>query len=266
MGLTLKPNTVLDKIFCRIECGSIATASSMALILKKVCSGLSNQTASLACDTRNVSKIANEEDLEVQPTNSLAWNMIIHGLIGWIGAIALTIERIHIWLTPDATLSCDLAAFVSCKSVMLQNQAAVFGFPNSFVGVFAFMAPIALGIASLMGYRYKKWVWRVFFSGIFMGFIFSLWLFSQSVFVIAVLCPYCMVVWAGMLPLFFRVYSFGISDGFVEAPKWLKARSQGFYDWAWVWALSLEVFVLVTIIATFWSRWPGLWISLTMAN
>jgi len=200
---------------------------------------------------------------QIQPTNRLAWHLIILGIIGWFGAVSLTLERIHLWISPNDSLSCDVSSFISCKSVMLQKQAAIFGFPNSFVGVIAFLAPIALGIASLLGYRFSAAIWRVFFAGVGMGFVFSLWLFSQSVFVIGVLCPYCIVVWIGMLPLFFRVYSFGILEGFIDAPKALVARAQGFYETAWMWALALELSMLATIVIRFLAQWKTFFIGLS---
>ena len=235
-----------------------ATALSMPPIYAIVCNA--------PCKNVNVSTNNSSDNALVQPPNRFAWQLIILGIIGWIGAVTLTLERIHLWISPNDALSCDVSSFISCKSVMLQKQAAIFGFPNSFVGIIAFLAPIALGIASLLGYRYGAAIWRVFFAGIGMGFVFSLWLFSQSVFVIGVLCPYCIVVWIGMLPLFFKVYSFGILEGFLEAPKALVARAAGFYETAWIWALSLELIILATIILRFLSQWKTLFIGLSQGS
>ena len=80
---------------------------------------------------------------------SLAITLIIGGIIGWIGAFALTLERLHVAANPDATLSCDLNVFISCKSVMLTPQAKLFGFPNPLIGIAAFMAPILVGFGIL---------------------------------------------------------------------------------------------------------------------
>jgi hypothetical protein len=68
-------------------------------------------------------------------TKSLAWMLITGGAIGWIGALALTIERLHVAANPDAVLSCDISPFISCKSVMLTEQAALLGFPNSLIRI-----------------------------------------------------------------------------------------------------------------------------------
>ena len=63
-------------------------------------------------------------------TKSLAWMLITGGVVGWIGAMALTIERLNVASNPDAVLSCDVSPFISCKSVMLTEQASLLGFPN----------------------------------------------------------------------------------------------------------------------------------------
>ena len=210
----------------------------------------------------NAAAAIDDREQLVNPTNKLAWSLIVTGLIGFVGAAALTLEKIHLLFNPADSLSCDFNAFISCKSVMLQKQASVFGFPNSLVGIVGFALVIALGIATLLGYRYTRATWRVFFAGVGMAFTFALWLFSQSVFVINVLCPYCIVVWVGTLPLFFRVLSFGINEGFLSGPKFLVARSQAFYDWAWVWTLCIEVLVLLAIILAFLDEWRLLLVGL----
>jgi uncharacterized membrane protein len=247
MGLKRSPSRMLEKSSAEASVDRSAVLS-MTANQRKVCNertGILEVMAVNVDDSRQI----------VQPTNRFAWHILIHGIIGWLGAAMLTYERVHLWFNPNSTLSCDVNGFISCKAVMLQKQASVFGFPNSFVGLVGFLAPIALGIATLLGYRYSRALWRVFFAGIGMAFVFALWLFSQSVFVINILCPYCIVVWAGTLPLFFRVFSFGIHEGFLDAPKWLEKRKESFYEWAWVWALVLELVVACVIAIVFFKQW-----------
>ena len=84
-------------------------------------------------------------------TKSLAWMLITGGIVGWIGALALTIERLNVAANPDAVLSCDISPFISCKSVMLTEQASLLGFPNSLIGLAVFVVPILIGFAILAG-------------------------------------------------------------------------------------------------------------------
>ncbi|MEN9753218.1 MAG: hypothetical protein RL670_909 [Actinomycetota bacterium] len=212
-----------------------------------------------ACDTELVSQVnASQESAKVEPSIKLAWLLIITGLVGWFGAIALTVERIHVWLNPNESLSCDVNVWISCKSVMLKPQAALFGFPNSMIGVLAFMAPIAMGIAALLGYRYSRALWRVFFSGVAIGMTFVGFLFSQSTYVISILCPYCMLVWAGMIPLFIYLSVFLIRESVIGGPKFLVRNIAVISEWTWVIAVGIELLTLAAIAVRFSGLLPSL--------
>lgn len=193
------------------------------------------------------------------PSKRFAWTLIITGIIGWFAAFSLIIERIHVATNPDATLSCDLNPFISCKSVMLTEQARLLGFPNPIIGLAAFIFPIAVGAAILAGAKFAVWFWRMFATGVTMGFLFVVWLWTQSTFVINVLCPYCMVAWVAMIPMFWTVILFLLREGVIETPL----RFAGFFDRAyertWLWALSTELIIAFVIVVRFWSSWPLLW-------
>jgi uncharacterized membrane protein len=190
------------------------------------------------------------------PNRGVAITMIWTGILGWIAAFSLVLERIHVAANPNATLSCDINPFISCKSVMLTAQAQLFGFPNPIIGLAAFFAPVIVGFAVLAGARFALWFWRTFLVGIAMGFIFVVWLFVQSTFVIHVLCPYCMVAWIAMVPLFWRVYLWAAAEGVLDVP----VKTVGFFvrwaDSAWIFTLATEVLAAVTIILSFWTLWP----------
>jgi len=142
----------------------------------------------LAWHTKSVSETREIKTVE-SPNRGVAITMIWTGILGWVAAFSLVLERIHVASNPDATLSCDINPFISCKSVMLTAQAQLFGFPNPIIGLAAFFAPVVLGFAILAGARFALWFWRAFLVGIALGFAFVLWLFVQSTFVIHVLCP-----------------------------------------------------------------------------
>jgi uncharacterized membrane protein len=188
---------------------------------------------------------------------SLAITMIIGGIIGWIGAFALTLERFHVAENPDDALSCDINVFISCKSVMLTWQAKLLGFPNSLIGIAAFMAPIIVGFAILAGARFAKWFWRLFWLGNLFGIGFVFWLFSQSLLVINVLCPYCMVAWTGMIPVFWVVTLFAFREDILPMPVRTAPFWDGAYRFAWVWILATYLIIIAAIIIRFWSRWPA---------
>ena len=162
----------------------------MRLVLAKplVESGVADSTAiSMSSDTRNVIKspchtgsvimIKGPKGITLEPNRGFAVTLIWTGILGWIAAFSLVLERINVATNPSATLSCDLNPFISCKSVMLTPQAAIFGFPNALIGIAAFVAPIAVGVAILSGAKFAAWFWRTFAVGVTLGFVFVFWLF-----------------------------------------------------------------------------------------
>lgn len=197
--------------------------------------------------------------ITLEPTRRFAITLIWTGILGWFAAFSLVLERIHVATNPDAVLSCDVSPFISCKSVMLTEQASLFGFPNPLIGVAAFVAPIAVGLAILAGAKFAAWFWRLFAVGITAGLVFVIWLWIQSTFVIGVLCPYCMVAWAAMIPLFWKVILFGAKDGFIDTPLRFVGFFDRAYDKAWVFTLATEALLIAIIIARFWTSWPSLW-------
>lgn len=127
--------------------------------------------------------------------------LIVGGTIGWFASTALLVERIRALQNPQVSLACDISPFVSCGALFDRWQASLLGFPNPVIGVAGFIAPIVIGLAILAGARFASWFWRIVVVGLCGAWLFVTWLFVQSAFVIGVLCPYCLVVWAATIPL-----------------------------------------------------------------
>lgn len=79
------------------------------------------------------------------------------------------------------------------------------------------------------------------------------WLAQQSVFVLGRLCPWCMVIWTVMIPLFwvslFRPYAVGdiaVSD---RTQKVFRAL----YSWAWV--IILVLYLVIAAVAQIQLDW-----------
>ncbi len=191
----------------------------------------------------------------IQASKGFAVFLILAGLAGLIASFVLTIERFKVASDPNANLSCDVASFISCKSVMLSHQAKLFGFPNPIIGLSAFMAPILVGFAVLAGAQFKKWFWQGLLAGHTLAFIFVIWLSYSAIFDINALCPYCMIAWAGVIPLFWQLLFHGAREGYLPVP----IRTVGFfiraYDYAWVFALVTALTIVLEIAIHFWSLW-----------
>ncbi len=135
--------------------------------------------------------------------------MTITGAIGLAAAFQLTVDKFTLLQNKidgvDTALSCDFSAFVSCGGVMDSAQAEAFGFPNSIIGIIGFTVVMTLGVMLWTGAPVARWVWTGLQLGCLFGIGFVTWLQFQSIYRLDLLCPYCMVVWVVMIPLFVSV-------------------------------------------------------------
>jgi uncharacterized membrane protein len=120
--------------------------------------------------------------------------MLFFGLAGLIAAFVLSIEEFHLATNPQATLSCSFNIVLNCATVMKTWQSHVFGFPNPFIGIIGYPIVCTVAVAGLAGVRFPRKFLLTANAFYLLGAIFAYWLFFQSVYVIQVLCPWCLVV------------------------------------------------------------------------
>ena len=133
---------------------------------------------------------------------ALGWLYVIGGAIGLVSSFALIYEKLQSLANSDYVASCSINPVVSCGSVMDSSQAALFGFPNPLIGVAAFPVVITAGVALLSGYAAPRWFWLGMQVGTTLALVFIHWLIWSSLYSIGALCPYCMVVWVVVIPIF----------------------------------------------------------------
>ncbi|NBU22391.1 MAG: vitamin K epoxide reductase family protein [Actinobacteria bacterium] len=184
------------------------------------------------------------------------FSLIGFGILGWIASFGLTLERIKVAGNPEASTACDISPFISCKSVMLSEQAALFGFPNPLIGLAAFFAPVVVGFAILAGAKFKSWFWQLFLLGHVFAMTFVIWLFSQSVYDIGALCIYCMVAWSATIPLFWAIFGHTAKEGHLGEK--LVRPGKVIYEWAWVIVVLTYLALIIPILIHFWDFWPSL--------
>lgn len=136
---------------------------------------------------------------------STPWLLIIGGLIGWYASFQLTLDKIRILSDPDFSPACDINPVLSCGSVIITDQASVFGFPNPVIGLGGFAVVVTLGVVLASKVRIPSWIWIGLNLGALAGFGFVIWLVSQSLYSIGALCPWCMVVWTVTIAIFWAV-------------------------------------------------------------
>ena len=182
--------------------------------------------------------------------------LISFGVMGWIASFGLTLERLAVMADPDRITSCDLSPFLSCKSVMLSEQAALLGFPNPLIGLAAFFAPIVVGFGILAGAKFAGWFWNAFLIGHVFALGFVIWLFTQSAYEIGALCIYCMVAWAATIPLFWMNLGHNLKEGYLGSK--LMRSGEFVYEWSWVLTLISYTALILLILLQFWDYWVSL--------
>ncbi len=176
----------------------------------------------------------------------LAIVLIVTGAVGWYGAMSLITERVRSLIDPEYVLNCDVNPLVSCGDLMTTWQASLLGFPNPLLGVAGFVAPIAVGVALLAGARLARWFWWSFLVGVTGAFVFVLWLVDQAVFQIGVLCPWCMLVWVMVIPMFWVLLTWSLAAGvLVDSPR---ARRFGANVLPFVWVPILATIVVIAAV------------------
>ncbi|MBP2414303.1 putative membrane protein [Arthrobacter stackebrandtii] len=190
-----------------------------------------------------------EQDLPaLSRARPYGWFLVIAGGIAWIASFTLVLERLELYKNPNAVVSCDINSWISCGDVMKTPQAAILGFPNPFIGVVAFAIVVTTGMVLLAGARMQRWYWIGLQVGITAGMALVGWFWFTAVYTLAILCPYCMVVWAMMIPVFVFTTVRNINHGIIPAPAGL---TKFLNEWAWVIVGLLYLATLASIFFKF---------------
>ena len=178
---------------------------------------------------------------------SLAIFLVIAGAIGFAAAFTLTLDKVHLLENPDAQLSCNFSVLIGCSTNLSSWQGSVFGFPNPLIGVAAWSVVITIGAAILAGARFKRWFWLGLNVGVTGAIVLVIWLIAQSIFVLDVLCPWCMVTWAVTIPTFLAVTLYNLKSGHIPATASVRRVATIAYSWLFV--ITIACYIIFAIVA-----------------
>lgn len=157
----------------------------------------------------------------------------------------LTVDKFLLLASPDAQLSCNFSILVGCGKNLNSWQGSLFGFPNPILGLGGWTATIAVGIGLLANPgRFARWYWLAFNAGVALALALVIFLIAQSVTVLNVLCPWCMVTWAVTIPTFWAVTLYTLKEGILPLPERARRVCAALYGW-----LPLIVIVSYAIVA-----------------
>jgi uncharacterized membrane protein len=161
-----------------------------------------------------------------QVRHANAWifsTMLVSSCLSLIASFVLSVEALTLAANPNANLSCDINAVLSCGTVASSWQSRLFGFPNAYLGLMAEPVVITLAVASLGGVRFPRWFMfaaQVVYS---LGLILAYWLLYQSMFHIGALCPWCLLVTVSTTLVFTTLTHVNIRDGNLFLPARLQS-------------------------------------------
>jgi uncharacterized membrane protein len=189
-----------------------------------------------------------------QSYRQTAWILVVGGIIGIFASIELIIQKIAVLSDPEFVPNCDINPILSCGSVISTEQASLFGFPNPVLGVIGFTIVIMFGALLFTGVELPRLMWLGLNFGALAGMVFVIWLVSQSLYAIGALCPWCMVVWAVTIPIFWQVTTDNLASNKLSLGKSL---SEIIVTLKWI-LISASYLIIMALIFV---RWQDFWLK-----
>ena len=187
-----------------------------------------------------------------------AWVLAGAGAVGLVAAVVLLVEKIKLVEDPDYIPSCSINPVLSCGSIMRTDQAEAFGFPNPIIGVAGFAIVITIGVAIFAGASFARWFWLGLQVGVTFGVGFVHWLIFQSLYRIDALCPYCMVVWAVTIPLFWYVTLHNANEGHLRTGRPGARIAAAAQEYHGVFLTAWYLVIIGLVGQRFWDYWSTL--------
>lgn len=173
--------------------------------------------------------------------------LIVAGALGLLAAWELSIEKVLLLADPGHVPACNVGVLVGCDVNLDSWQGSVFGFPNPFIGMIAWPVVITIGVAVLAGAQFARWFWIGLNVGVTGALVFVGWLIAQSIYVLDVLCPWCMLTWAVTIPAFFAVTLHNLRAGHIPASERVRRLAAEWFKWLPL--ITVVSYVIVIVLA-----------------
>lgn len=177
--------------------------------------------------------------------------LLIGAVIGWIASLELQVGKEFLLSNPGGSLACDVNPFISCGNVMMTWQSSALGIPNMAIGLTGFAIMGAIGALMVSGTQLPTWFRWARLGGMTFAFGYVHFLAISTIFVIAALCPWCMVIWTVTAPMFFATLARTIEGGDLRPPEPLANLLR---RWV-VLTLGWYLLVIAVIAVVFLDQW-----------
>lgn len=212
-------------------------------------------------ESTSLEEFENIEDLSVldKLRNNIFYQMGIFTLASagaLLASFVLSVDAIARYINPNVILPCDVNSKLSCSEVAKSWQATLLSFgdvplPNSFIGMVAETVFVSIGVVLLSKGTIAKWINYGMFLGVLGSTIFAYWLFSQEVWVLNVLCPWCLLLLFTQTVMFSTWWRYASMQDVLPFPKnfrevfrkWSEKVYGTFFSILWV--LFVIAFIIV---------------------
>ena len=173
--------------------------------------------------------------------------LLIAGGLGLLAAFELSIEKILTLSDPSYQPGCNVGVLVGCSVNLASQQGAIFGFPNPFIGLMAWPVVITIGMALLARADFARWFWIGLNIGVTGALAFVIWLIAQSIYVLDVLCPWCMLTWAVTIPTFWAVTLYNLREGHIPVSARVRRLAGAWMKW--IPLITVVCYAIVILLA-----------------
>lgn len=123
--------------------------------------------------------------------------MLFASVAALVVSLVLSAETLQLARHPKALLGCDVNSVLSCSTVAESWQAEIIHFaglsyPNAFFGIAAESVFVTIAVLGLARVAVPRWFALCTWLGGLVALLYAYWLFTQSMFVIGALCPWCL--------------------------------------------------------------------------
>ncbi|MGW9632232.1 vitamin K epoxide reductase family protein [Agromyces sp. NPDC055520] len=177
----------------------------------------------------------------------LAVFLLIAGGLGLLAAFELSIEKVLSLSDSSYIPSCNVGVLVGCSTNLASWQGEILGFSNPFIGLMAWPVVLTIAVAILAGATFARWFWVAFNVGAAGALVFVGWLIYQSIYILDVLCPWCMLTWAVTIPMFWALTLYNLREGHIPASARVRRLAAAWYGW--VPLITVVCYLVVVLLA-----------------
>lgn len=188
---------------------------------------------------------------------STPWILLVSAILGLVASFQLTNDKFAILSDPDFVPSCSINPVLSCGSVIITDQASLFGFPNPLIGLAGYAVIVTLAVLMISKVNIPNWVWLGLNLGALGGMAFVVWLAYQSLYVIGALCPWCMVAWVATIFIFWITTAENAGLGRFTRSGEPGVVSDVVVSLRWIF-VALTFVLIITLI---FIRWMDFWLG-----